>query len=386
MNCPPFLTHSHARTRVTVLVVWVSGCNAGFQAVFAGRLYMKQTRNPIDSFTEVIVLFTLASILALAGPAFAQAPQVIYACVQQSSQSKDSSKESNKDSESAQGSQQVRIVAANEPCRRTETRLQWNVTGPVGPQGPKGDPGPVGPQGTGLATGAISGRLVGCNGPVSGGHVYVQGRSFSAITGSDGTFMLNYVPPGPYTVAIEIFGKQPTIFPALVAAGQVSGGVDIPVSAGCAPLLQCGGGTTPCGPMCLSATQLNTDANNCGACGNRCASGSCVNGSCSQPQPTCGANQTSSNGVCVCVAGYTMAAGVCQPNQSSCSAGLTMCAAGCTDLGSSLNNCGACGMACGAGQACMAGVCANLPPQGSGASCSTGSQCTSGICTAFKCQ
>lgn len=60
---------------------------------------------------------------------------------------------------------QVRIVGANEQCRRSETALAWNAEGPagpagaagpagpaaapgdIGPAGPAGDPGPAGPAG-----------------------------------------------------------------------------------------------------------------------------------------------------------------------------------------------------------------------------------------------
>src|SRR6185436_19196046 len=48
---------------------------------------------------------------------------------------------------------QVRIVAANEQCRRSETALEWNAEGPAGPAGaagpagPAGAPGDVGPAG-----------------------------------------------------------------------------------------------------------------------------------------------------------------------------------------------------------------------------------------------
>lgn len=43
-----------------------------------------------------------------------------------------------------------RLVAANEACRRNETRLHWvqaGATGQVGAQGVQGPPGPMGPQG-----------------------------------------------------------------------------------------------------------------------------------------------------------------------------------------------------------------------------------------------
>ena len=48
----------------------------------------------------------------------------------------------------------VRIVEVGERCRRWETRLQWNVEGPVGPQGPAGPPGPQGLPAIATASGA----------------------------------------------------------------------------------------------------------------------------------------------------------------------------------------------------------------------------------------
>lgn len=80
---------------------------------------------------SIAIAGTCALTLA-ASRGFAQPPSgspVIEACVHQS---------------------QIRIVDADEPCRRHEVRVSWNVTGPQGPQGPKGDKGPQGipgPQG-----------------------------------------------------------------------------------------------------------------------------------------------------------------------------------------------------------------------------------------------
>ncbi|HJZ77517.1 MAG TPA: hypothetical protein VKE51_37565 [Vicinamibacterales bacterium] len=89
-------------------------------------------------------VFAIASavtgaLIVTAVPAFAQAPlsfvqlpagpAVIEACVHED---------------------EIRIVRADQGCRRNESRVSWNVVGPVGPQGPQGDPGPrgsIGPQG-----------------------------------------------------------------------------------------------------------------------------------------------------------------------------------------------------------------------------------------------
>ena len=48
----------------------------------------------------------------------------------------------------AQGA--LRVVDKNQACKRTETRISWNRTGPAGPPGPagpQGSPGATGPQG-----------------------------------------------------------------------------------------------------------------------------------------------------------------------------------------------------------------------------------------------
>lgn len=41
----------------------------------------------------------------------------------------------------------LRLVSGASDCRRGETAVQWNVTGPTGPQGVAGPQGPTGPQG-----------------------------------------------------------------------------------------------------------------------------------------------------------------------------------------------------------------------------------------------
>ena len=41
----------------------------------------------------------------------------------------------------------LRLVSSASDCRRNETVVQWNVTGPTGPQGPTGPTGPKGPTG-----------------------------------------------------------------------------------------------------------------------------------------------------------------------------------------------------------------------------------------------
>ena len=68
-----------------------------------------------------------AFFLWSATPVAGQTGNTIYACI------------------NGQGS--ARLVAANEQCKPNETRVAWNVVGPVGPAGPTGATGPQGPTG-----------------------------------------------------------------------------------------------------------------------------------------------------------------------------------------------------------------------------------------------
>src|ERR1035437_2735851 len=79
-----------------------------------------------------------------------------------------------------------------------------------------------------------------------------------------------------------------------------------------------------CGQTQSTCTDTSSDPRNCGACGNVCSGGNCVNGKC----------------------------------VSSCRAPMVVCSGACTNTTSDVNNCGACGHACGAGQLCTNGVCA----------------------------
>jgi hypothetical protein len=98
-----------------------------------------------------------------------------------------------------------------------------------------------------------------------------------------------------------------------------------------------------CGGTCVN---LQTDTNNCGACGSACmANQSCISGACACTGLVC-------NGACV------------NPNTDN-------------------NNCGACGNVCAAGYQCTS---AFLPvPQclgGPGAVCTQNNQCISNVCLA----
>ncbi len=87
----------------------------------------------------------------------------------------------------------LRVVAATEPCRAGETRLQWNIqgpkgdrgdAGPTGPAGPAGPPGPAGPQGLQGEAGPVGPQ--GPEGPAGP-------RGFTGATGPEGPVG----PPGP---------------------------------------------------------------------------------------------------------------------------------------------------------------------------------------------
>ena len=89
----------------------------------------------------------------------------------------------------------------------------------------------------------------------------------------------------------------------------------------CGAYVCCPAGTACCNGIC---TDLNSDANNCGACGNVCG----------QSTPVC------SQGTC-----------------TGCPTGMTYCNGICTNIAFDTGNCGGCGIVCGAGEICSGGVC-----------------------------
>ena len=64
------------------------------------------------------------------------------------------------------GNGDMRLVDSSTACHNNETRVTWNITGPIGPAGPTGPTGPVGPTGaTGPAGPAGPAGATGATGP-----------------------------------------------------------------------------------------------------------------------------------------------------------------------------------------------------------------------------
>jgi hypothetical protein len=94
----------------------------------------------------------------------------------------------------------------------------------------------------------------------------------------------------------------------------------------CADPPCCRAGTTRCGDDCVVTSNLQTDPDNCGRCGNVCSTGRCAAGRC------------------------------------SCPAGTTNCNNSCENLQTSESSCGACGVRCPYQYSCSAGQCVPAPP------------------------
>lgn len=117
--------------------------------------------------------------------------------------------------------QLMRLVAANEPCRQHETRIQWSVAGPQGPQGPAGPTGPqgpVGPAGSNGADGATG--AAGLTGPQG-----VQGPTGpTGPTGPQGPAGFQNLFGTNTSMAQAGRGAECTLGEAILSAGAVAGG------------------------------------------------------------------------------------------------------------------------------------------------------------------
>ena len=169
--------------------------------------------------------------------------------------------------------------------------------------------------------------------------------------------------------------------------------------AGCNAQHACAGGMGCCPSMggATGCVALATDVNNCGVCGNVCATGSaCCGGTCVALTSTnncgacgtvCAAGQGCCNGACTSISSTTN----CGACGNACMAGGACCGGTCQAL-TSATNCGACGNVCASGQGCCTGTCTsvstNMNCGGCGMACAptngTG-MCVSGTCTVTSC-
>jgi hypothetical protein len=191
---------------------------------------------------------------------------------------------------------------------------------------------------------------------------------------------------------------------ALLAAMTVAGSRQGRVSAAQADAATCEDGLTNCGGTCVD---LQSDMNNCGACGEvcqsdlvpvECRSGVCERANCpvgieycgavdgcrdlsSDPEHCGGCQNPCASGVCSagvcagggsCGEGQTDCGGVCVEGVCGCPSGLccaegeTICNGTCVATCCDNNNCGACGNVCTGGLTCFEGKCdcpsGNCPP------------------------
>ena len=166
----------------------------------------------------------------------------------------------------------------------------------------------------------------------------------------------------------------------------------------------CASGQKACSQGC---TNVQTDAQNCGACGKVCGTGqTCSAGvcACGTGLLSCGGSCVSSNNTNCGACGTTCSSTqVCSNNacSSSCASGTTACSGGaCANLQTDNGNCGTCGTVCSGGSTCTSGACtcavagqqlcnsactdttSNTSNCGScGHACTTGQTCTNSVCT-----
>ena len=153
---------------------------------------IKLTRRSIIGCVSVIACAMLVPIAMRA----ASTPGVLEACVNP-------------------GNGNMRLIDSSTPCHNNESRVSWDITGPVGPPGPTGPTGPTGaigpagatgpagPTGADGATGATGpAGPVGPPGPSSGGPPFVWVCTPAHLYHNGGTNTSNlYVFNGSATTA-----------------------------------------------------------------------------------------------------------------------------------------------------------------------------------------
>lgn len=184
----------------------------------------------------------------------------------------------------------------------------------------------------------------------------------------------------------------------------------------------CGGEACATGTDCCvvgeqkSCLDMQSSRYNCGACGTKCASGEdCVGGACScvggaacsagticcsdgtcQTSCACGATPDCADSCCsdLCVDTSSdrencgACGNVCRADQS-CSQGTCVCDSGtncgdrCAELNTAEDHCGACGVVCGSGESCCDGTCVSTSSDSAncgscGSAC--GGECAGGQC------